>query len=191
MKPTQHKILNEIKFFVNKTRNVGRTKLFKLLYFADFEHFKKTGYSITGFDYFSYPFGPVPEELYEAIKNDDIPEFLKGEIAIIEDENIDPLDKYKRFKVVLKNKKVDLDWFSPKELETLEQIAEIYEYASAADMTKISHWKGSPWDIVKEKEGFFKPIDYFLILDGNEELDRATISERFTLQKELMLDGRL
>ncbi len=65
---TTYKTLVGIKYFVEKTQHVGRTKLFKLLYFWDFIHFKKYGFSVTGFTYYTFPFGPVPKKLYDQIE---------------------------------------------------------------------------------------------------------------------------
>ncbi|MFC1858011.1 Panacea domain-containing protein [Thermodesulfobacteriota bacterium] len=39
----------------------------KLLYFLDFIHFKHTGKSVTGLDYYAWQMGPVPRDLYEEI----------------------------------------------------------------------------------------------------------------------------
>lgn len=41
--------------------NVGETVLYKLLYFCDFNHYEKTGQSITGMTYRRLQFGPVPQ----------------------------------------------------------------------------------------------------------------------------------
>ena len=41
--------------------NVGETVLYKLLYFCDFDHFERTGKSITGLTYRRLQFGPVPQ----------------------------------------------------------------------------------------------------------------------------------
>lgn len=65
------KLINVIVFFARNTRYLGKTKLCKLLYFLDFEHFKETGRSVTGFDYYAWKNGPVPVELYQEI---DMPE---------------------------------------------------------------------------------------------------------------------
>ena len=51
-----------------KTRKCGKVKLFKLLYFLDFEHFKATGRSVTGLDYFAWQMGPVPAALFDEIE---------------------------------------------------------------------------------------------------------------------------
>ena len=41
--------------------NVGETVLYKLLYFCDFNHYEKTGASISGMAYKRMQFGPVPQ----------------------------------------------------------------------------------------------------------------------------------
>ncbi|EQD63619.1 hypothetical protein B1B_06949, partial [mine drainage metagenome] len=37
----------------------------KLLYLLDFEHFRQTGYSVTGMEYHAWKMGPVPTDLFE------------------------------------------------------------------------------------------------------------------------------
>ena len=185
---TEEKILNGIKYFVTHTRHVGRTKLFKLLYFWDFLHFKSYGMSVTGYDYYTYPFGPVPKKLYDEIAQNELPDFLKCNIVIIEDETEDN-DEFKQFEILLKNKKIDYDCLSPNERRLLEEVALVFQEATAKDMTEITHLRNSPWDQTKQK-GMFIPIDYFLAIDEETKLDREEIEERFLLQKELLADGR-
>ncbi len=60
----REKLLQAINFFVRNTNKCGKTKLFKLLYLLDFEHFKATGRSVTGLTYNAWPMGPVPVSLY-------------------------------------------------------------------------------------------------------------------------------
>lgn len=43
-------------------------KVFKILWFADMEHLKKYGRTITGAKYSALPYGPVPSVLYDEIK---------------------------------------------------------------------------------------------------------------------------
>jgi uncharacterized phage-associated protein len=190
MSITEEKILNGIKYFVKHTKNVGRTKLFKLLYFWDFIYFKNYGMSVTGYDYYTYPFGPVPKELYDDIINNELPDFLRGNLSIIEDvQKEDDNDEFKRFKVVLKSKKIDYDCFSPNELKVLEDVANIFKETTAREMTEITHLHNTPW-YKTFKHGKIIPIDYFLAIDEETKLDREEIEERFTLQKELLADGR-
>jgi len=102
MNTTELKLINGIKYFVKNTRNVGRTKLFKLLYFWDFLHFKRFGTSVTGLDYFAYPFGPVPRKLYDEISTDNLSELFYKHFRIIEEHEEE--NDYKQFKFLLKNK---------------------------------------------------------------------------------------
>jgi len=187
---TLYKILNAIKFFVKQTQNVGRTKIFKLLYFWDFMYFKKYGLSITGYQYFTFPFGPVPLELYNQITNDQLPDLFKDEIKIVENQNEEENNEYKQFKIVLKNKKINLDWLAPNEKEMLELVAEIFKYASAKEMTEITHLHKSPWSTTIEKFGMGKPIDILLAMDDESTLDPETIDEYLNLQKDVYFNGR-
>ncbi len=61
------KIINAIVYFANNTKYCGKTKLLKLLYFLDFRHFKETGKSVTGLDYYAWNMGPVPKDVYEEL----------------------------------------------------------------------------------------------------------------------------
>src|SRR5688500_15970622 len=59
----REKLLNAIVFFAANTRYCGKTKLYKLLYLLDFEHYKATGRSVTGLEYYAWQMGPVPAKL--------------------------------------------------------------------------------------------------------------------------------
>jgi len=189
MTTVENKILNAIKYFVINTQKVGRTKLFKLLYFWDFYYFEKHGKSISGFKYFAYPFGPVPKELFESIDNDKLPDYLDSQIEIVEDTEYENDDGFKRFKVVLKNKVIDLDVFTPYEKEMMQKVVEIFKYASAKDMTEASHFHNMPWKITIDKKGEFSEIDYMLGKSKDTPFDEEEIKERMFLQNELTHNG--
>jgi len=55
------KFFQSIKFFCYP-EGVVKTKLMKLLFYADFKHFKQNGISITGTRYAHAPHGPVPDQ---------------------------------------------------------------------------------------------------------------------------------
>jgi len=54
------KLINAIIYLSSNTNYCGKTKLMKLLYFRDFKHFRQTGKSVTGLDYYAWEMGPVP-----------------------------------------------------------------------------------------------------------------------------------
>lgn len=63
----REKLLNAIIYFTAKTKRCHTLKLFKLLYFLDFEHFRQTGQSVTGLRYVAWPKGPAPDELWHEL----------------------------------------------------------------------------------------------------------------------------
>jgi hypothetical protein len=64
----REKLLNAIIYFLRETKHCHTLKLFKLLNFSDFEHFRQTGRTIFGLDYRALPKGPVPTTLLDEIK---------------------------------------------------------------------------------------------------------------------------
>src|SRR5258708_26258226 len=59
------KLIAAIMYFAKNTNKCGKTKLFKLLYFLDFEHFRQAGRSVTGLSYYAWKMGPVPVALMD------------------------------------------------------------------------------------------------------------------------------
>lgn len=51
-----------------RVRDLGLTKLYKLLYFADVAHLREHGQSITGSEYIKYEHGPVPSRGEKCIR---------------------------------------------------------------------------------------------------------------------------
>ena len=61
----RNRLIDVIVYFAKYTQYCGKITLFKLLYLLDFEHFRQTGKSVTGYDYQAWKFGPVPVDLME------------------------------------------------------------------------------------------------------------------------------
>jgi uncharacterized phage-associated protein len=182
MNITEQKIINAIIYFVKNTKDCKKTKLFKLLYYLDFMHFKRHGLSVTGYDYITMPYGPVPAKLLEQFDNNNFPAEFNKHFAV--EKITDEGDKYS-FKINLKTKKADLEWFTPNELSVLEEVTEIFKEAPAKDIVEATHFRNTPWYKTVKEKGIGKQIDYFLALDDEATLSREEIEERFRLQKEL------
>lgn len=185
----EQKILTAIKYFSKTTKHLGRTKLFKLLYFWDFRYFSKHGKSVTGFDYITYPFGPVPEELFQKIINNSLPKEFNDNFEIEDDKEIDVEDKYKRFKVRLLTKEINFDCLTKYEKDALDEVVEIFKDCTAKDIVESTHLPNTPWSKTKSEKGLNKVIDYFLAIDKDTPLDKEEIQERFALQKSLTHNG--
>ena len=83
----RQRLINAVVFFAKNTNYCGKIKLFKLLYLLDFEHFRQTGKSVTGFSYQAWKFGPVPIDLmaeWEQMEPD-----LASVVHIVEEQVID------------------------------------------------------------------------------------------------------
>lgn len=162
----REKLLQAIVFFVKETRRCQKLKLFKLLFFFDFDVFRQTGKSATGLEYFAWPMGPVPNALFEELKKP-LPD-LAGRVLVREARVDDPDFKEMGLQLTAK-KPFDESKFTLRELGILKRLAEIYLDASATDMREASHLRGQPWHQVYEVERRKQaPIPYELALDGTE-----------------------
>lgn len=144
---SKEKIVNAVIYFVQNTQYCGKTKLFKLLYFLDFEHFSRTGRSVTGLKYFAWPMGPVPAEIFDEVES---PKgVLQGAVNVSKRKtfsgktinNIVPLQKFSS------------EHFSKRELKLLEALSNKYANAYADDMVEATHLENLPWHQVYEVEG--------------------------------------
>ena len=118
------KICGVIKVFSNRIKTLTKTKLAKLLWYADFLSFNKYGKGITGLTYCHLPYGAVPF-LYEEILNNEkviIEEIYQGDLIknIIED--------------VKSNHNLDEN-----ELIIIEQIVEKFKDMDTEDVVKYMH----------------------------------------------------
>lgn len=130
--PNLAKLIEMIIFF---TENVHpwKTKMNKLLFYADFLHFSKTCYSISGAEYIAMNLGPVPQNFNSVFEfasiNGDIEinyqEFANGGIG----EFFSP-NKSRVFKPEL---------FEVSEIEVLNKIAALFRDAKTQEMIQISH----------------------------------------------------
>lgn len=124
-----NKLFQAIKFFCFKDR-VVKTKLMKLLFYADFKHFKENGISITGARYAHATHGPVPDQ------------FETWLVAISEWEN-EITSEEQAFgdyvgEVYISN---EPDWsiFSTSELAALALVKNKFQRFSAKQIREFSH----------------------------------------------------
>lgn len=124
-------------YFIQQINNkfLGRTKLMKLLYYADYEWLQKTGSPITGDSYIALQYGPVPKHAQEALKQ----LARKGAIRIEQTKIVD----YDQERYLLL-RDPDFSLFAREELEHLSGIARRFEYWTAKQMTDLSH-EDWPW----------------------------------------------
>lgn len=124
------KLFNAILFFCSGAE-VLKTKLNKLLFYADFKHFQEYTLSITGARYVHLPYGPVPDnyELYFA--------------ALYHDEKSIEIEERGCHgyvgEVFTAVRQPDLNVFSASELKVLASVKEYFQDFNATDISDLSH----------------------------------------------------
>ncbi len=163
----REKLINAILYFAENTKLCGKTKLMKLLYFLDFTHFKQTGKSVTGLDYFAWERGPVPKVLFH--------EFSKPKPDLYAAIKIVPKGK---LQLVVAKRRFDDQYFTPREKRILEQLAFIFVDANADQMSESTHLFNQPWHKTRTEKGESEQIDYLLAVDGKNSLPYEQAKER-------------
>ncbi|MEE9303354.1 MAG: type II TA system antitoxin MqsA family protein [Thiotrichaceae bacterium] len=122
------KLFNAILFF-----SVGgqlKTKLNKLLFYADFKHFKEYSVSITGARYVHLQYGPVPDD-YDYY----FAELAREHYLGVEEEIF---DNYTGFKCVARVEP-DLSLFNQSERDVLEQVIQYFRHFGSVKIMEFSH----------------------------------------------------
>jgi uncharacterized phage-associated protein len=189
----REKFVNATAFFVANTKHCHTLKLNKLLNFLDFEHYRQTGRSVTGFEYNALRNGPVAFVVLDELKSPK-PDFAKKILTInVLNEFSDELQR----RDLRTLSKFDAGWFTKRELKIMERLAEFFIEADGGTMSTFSHDRSLPWyKVYQGGKGENKHIPYELslsakpiiadmpsltqeeILARNEnfkEIDRATI----------------
>lgn len=177
------KLLNAVLYFANKVKNPSKVKVFKLLYFLDFKHFKETGRSVTNLDYYALDFGPVPLDFYEEVKENKLPQDFSKALSLVPFASEESGKKGAMF---CSKSKPDMTVFSPREQRIMSELVEIFKDVDANLISDVSHFKNHPWDKTRKEKGDNKQIDYTLALDkdANVSLDDAL---EFMREREEML----
>ena len=164
----REKLINAIIFFAKNTDYCFSLKLFKLLFFLDFEVFRQTGKSTTGLRYFALPRGPVPLALHGEILQPGLD--LKNAVSIQIQTMADADFKQVNFRA---KQPFEEGCFTKRELKVMEHLVFIFKTAQSTAMTNVSHDRDSSraaaaaWHQVHEIEK--RPnaeISYLLALDG-------------------------
>jgi len=143
--PNFEKFTEMVVYFSDKL-SPFKTKMNKLLFYADFSMFKQSCFSISGVRYKAIDMGPVPnnfQSIFEYLANKEeihisTTEFLNGYIG-------------EQFKA-RKDRKFNTDLFTLDELKTLEKVASVFKETSTSDIIKLSHLEEAWKNNEKEKK---------------------------------------
>jgi len=152
---------NAILFFAERVRDLGRVKLNKLLYFADFDHFEKYGEAITGDVYLNHELGPVPSHIQDVLA--DMIRERKVEVVS------EPLIDFVRFRLK-PLVPCRADAFAPSEIEMLCSVVAKWGAHTAREIVMASHGE-APWIATRKGEDIPYPLAYYRGKFGASEPD--------------------
>lgn len=141
-------LLLYILYEVGMKPNIGKTVLYKLLYFCDFNFYELYGKSITGMQYIKLPKGPAPykfDSIIEEMQKDNEILTVESEYKWYKQQKYFPNRHYQRI-------------FSRQEESIIQQVLATLSDVNASDISEYSH-KDAPWKETKDMD----IIDYDLV----------------------------
>lgn len=148
------KFAEMVRYFAEH-QNPYVTKLNKLMFYADFTHFKNFNTSISGSHYVRNHYGPVPNKyqlLYDAVNG----------VEIVENEY--------GYLVQKKDDEVGFFHLNAKELKTLNDVAKKFKRFSSLDISNFSHDERA-WRDIELKES----ISYYYAEMLDEERESSSL----------------
>ena len=140
------KFAGMVHYFIGKRRSaLGRTVLYKLCYFSDFDFYELNERSITGMRYHKLTHGPAPLG-FDAAMTD-----LEAR-GLAREERIDNDDgKYPRYKYHLLKEADPEGTFSREEIDMMDWVFDRYGKMTAVALSDLSH-QDIPWKITEDRE---------------------------------------
>jgi uncharacterized phage-associated protein len=129
-------------------------QLLKMIFFADYEHYRRYLAPLTGADYVALPYGPVVDD-YESVFDSLVADGTLSVRTVAIAGYANPKTEY------LPRRSADRDVFSPPEIATLEMVVREHGRSSGTSLSRKSHLQG-PWQIAWDEEHPGRPIPYGL-----------------------------
>ena len=165
MKYNKKKSLEVLHYLIEKVgsrANVGKTVLYKLLYFSDFGFFELYEKYLIGETYKKYEHGPVPCHFDDVVKELEETKKIKSVKS--------KFFGYGQHKYI-SLKEPELNSLSAQELRVIDRVIERFGDLSASKISDLSH-KDIPWEATEDNE----IIDYKLVFYREPELSFGELS---------------
>jgi uncharacterized phage-associated protein len=127
------KVCSIIYFFIKNSSNLGKTKLIKLMYLADYEFYKQYNKKISNIDYIRWDYGPFSPDIYTCL------EFM-ADSGIIKMKKSKSLNKSRDYFSFHIKEEFDVDKnLSPDEKEFFNYILSKYDNMDIDTIKKITY----------------------------------------------------
>ena len=157
------KVLHYVIHKTSSIDNVGKTVLYKILYFTDFNYYEVFEEKLTGEAYLKYPFGPAPRD-FDAAVNELVEEGLIEEKTWFE-------GAYKKIKY-LSTVEPNILKIAKEELNFIDESIDKYSRFNANQISEHSH-KDIPYITAED----FEELDYELVFYRDSELSIRTYDD--------------
>lgn len=124
------KFYNIILFYSQNIPKLWKTKLLKLIFYAEFLNFKQNKVSIAGTPFIHWDHGPVPKRVYALLD------------VLIEDYNVIELQDVSEFydgSIIINKKEFDSSIFSEEELTNLNFVLNKFKNYTSNQLCKLTH----------------------------------------------------
>ncbi len=115
-----------VSYLASRTSDLYKTKLNKLLFYADFTNFYLNGSSISGSRYVHLPYGPVPDSYEETLET-------LNHYGVID------VSKQNSAELVRSGENSATDFLSADETRSLDWVLQTFGAMTASQLTEISH----------------------------------------------------
>jgi uncharacterized phage-associated protein len=149
------RLANTVLYLLAGCPDAGLTKLLKLLYFADYTHYREHLTTITGATYVALERGPVLDGYEEELDSLERRGFLAiRDVPVFGHEK--PKKEYMRLGAP------DPDAFNESEIATLDEVLLKYGRQSGVALSKLTHEESAPWEHVWDPSAPGAVIPYAL-----------------------------
>lgn len=148
-------LLQYVIYKTNSIPNVGKTVLYKILYFTEFNYYEKFEEKLSGETYLKYPYGPAPRDFDEIIHE------LKTQ-GLIQEKLTNYGYSQKKFTSIVKP---DTSKFTKEQIEFIDEDIDTYSSFNATEISEHSH-KDTPYIVAED----FEELDYELVFYRSPEL---------------------
>ena len=161
------KLSELILFILDKTGGVDFYHAFKILYFAEMKHLAKWGSGIVPDEFCALKYGPVPTQLYDAVKELNHPRMILSEelSEVIQFAGEDAPN------VLLPKREANLKYLSKSEIEALEQSIEENESLTFGQLMRKSH--DEAWEEANRRTNgtnIISPVSMARVLNADDAM---------------------
>lgn len=161
------KLTELVLFILCKTGGVDFYHAFKILYFAEMKHLAKWGCGIVPDEFCALKYGPVPSQLYDAVKELNHPRMtLSAELSeVIQLAGEDAPN------VLLPKREANLEFLSASEIESLQQSIDENESLTFGQLMRKSH--DQAWEEANHRANgtnVISPVSMARVLNADEAM---------------------